>query len=88
MVNIINAVLDNIKEQIGIPAKLLNLLDNNPCIRAEIAEFPPNISLNSITRWDQWGTHSIQNFSDRHPGRLPGWKYSAGSYSSFHFFVS
>ncbi len=78
--NLFDTISDNFKEQIGIPAKLIRLVNDNPCIRAGFAEISPNISFRSMTQWHKWGTNSIRTFPSHSSGELRGWKYDGGGY--------
>lgn len=71
---------DAIREALGTPVSLYGLLDAQPDLRIQLDE-PQVIAAESVVKWHDWGEAS---FNHHHAaGKLPGWRYCGGTYSTF-----
>lgn len=83
MTNLVTLIYDSVREDLGVPVKLLRLLDEHPGIRVEIHEPVRVIAAGSVVAWHDWGKPSPFRSVRHTAGWLMGWKRSGAHYSSF-----
>jgi hypothetical protein len=72
-----------IREELGYPAGLIQLLEQRPEIRVELSEPKPCIEASSVTRWDRIGGQSPKHWPHLPQGTLKGWRWTGGEYRGF-----
>lgn len=83
MKTILSHMVDGLREDFGIPVRLLRLLAERPDIRLELEARPPSIAASSIVPWHDLGKAPILQWPHRPAERLLGWRYSNDRYHSF-----
>jgi hypothetical protein len=77
-------IFDGIQDNLGRPASLCRVLETRPELRAAIEEPPRALAARSVVHWHEWGAAPALNWPPRTRGRITGWRYAGGRYSSFH----
>lgn len=78
MSSIFTSIFDGIREDFGIPARLLRLLER-PEVRAELPPLSPCIDAGSVVPWHAFGAFSLAG----HRAGIVGWRQSGSYYESF-----
>jgi hypothetical protein len=83
MQSLLTSLYDSVREDLGVPGKLLRLLDDRPEICVQISEPTSVIDATSVVQWHKWGDSSPFRWPRRGAGWVVGWKHSGGTYNSF-----
>lgn len=75
---------DGLRADLGYPARLIRLIQNNPEIVVELTEPAQTINASSVVRWDGFGHDALTRWERRRPWQLMGWRMSGGHFESFH----
>ena len=73
------SILDAIREFLGTPVKLRQLLATRPDACVQIAEPDPTIASSSVVPWHRWGEPSVFRWPRRAAGQVVGWSSSTGN---------
>lgn len=79
----VEGAIVHIREDLGYPARLIQLLEQWPEIRAELSEHKPCIEVSSVTRWDRIGGQSPKHWPHLPQGTLKGWRWTGSEYQGF-----
>lgn len=71
-------VFDSICDDLGYPASVISLVNQEPGLNMPLVEYEKGISAEEVVKWDRFGQMSFGS-SWTTPGRLRGWTYSPGS---------
>lgn len=80
----LKSVVDGVREDLGYPARLIQLLEQRPDIRVTLDAVMPCIAASSVARWDRFGRHSPHEWPHLPDGVLSGWKWTGGQYAGFN----
>lgn len=80
----LTTLVDDIREDLGRPVRLLRLLADAPQMRAALNVPSKSIAASSVVQWHELGSCSPLKFPRRKRGELLGWKHSGGRWSSFY----
>ena len=83
MTKMLNRIINSIREDLGYPSSLLQMLKQHPEIRVELLNPSPCISAGSIPLWHELGSSPVMHWPRRNPGALMGWRATNGHYESF-----
>ncbi|WP_176331515.1 DUF6685 family protein [Burkholderia vietnamiensis] len=84
MNEILKCAVNAVREDLGYPASLIQLLERCPDVRATLDGVMPSIAASSVARWDRFGRHSPQEWPHLPDGVLSGWKWAGGQYAGFN----
>jgi hypothetical protein len=80
--NFFKALNHVVREGLGKPMTLIQLLNQHPTMRVQMASVR-TVAADRVAQWQNWGGSRVGHWSHRRPGTLLGWRHSGGSYSSF-----
>lgn len=78
-------ICNSIKEGLGYPVKLYELIKNSPNIAINFAEPKPNISFGSVVQWGGIGKAPHEKRTSRDQNTLLGWRHMEDGYYSSLF---
>jgi len=79
----LRSVADSIREDLGHPLRMRAFLERGKALCVTLLASGSTVALGSVVAWHEWGQHSPLQWPRRKPGTLVGWRFVAGSYSSF-----
>jgi hypothetical protein len=70
----LHTIINGLREELGQPVSLVNVLSTYPQIRVGLGEPSPCIDADSVPRWHELGTYPVLEWPRKDCGVLTGWK--------------
>lgn len=83
MNNILQFFYDSARESLGVPARMLRLLNEQPSLCVQLKKPSAHIGLSSVVPWQDWAERPCSMHRQRKAGWAVGWKQSGDRYTSF-----
>jgi hypothetical protein len=83
MNHILQFFFDSARESLGVPARVMRLLDEHPDLCVQLHTPSAHIGLSSVVPWQDWAERPCNIYRERNAGWAVGWKQSGDRYTSF-----